>query len=129
MTYFEDEDLYYGNGVVCSDCLEEMGYDEEHHVYKCQHCGIVQEEDDLWDDNGNLDYDYQPAVRCPECGREIGYSHRQKMWICLDCGISYDEGDLAVLNQTAPDIKPIGCETCGNPGYPDCKMGCDAFDD
>ena len=129
MAYFEDEDLYYGNGVMCSTCHEEMGYDEDNYVYKCQFCGIVQEEDDLWDDNGNLDYDYQPAVRCPKCRREIGYSHRQERWICLDCGISYDEGDLAELSQNPPEHMPRGCVACGNSAYPNCKTSCDTFDD
>lgn len=128
MAYFEDEDLDYSDELFCRKCNKEIGYDEDNKLFKCQFCGNVETEDDMWDDGGCLDW-CDENMRCPICHEELGYSHRQERWICLDCGISYDEGDLAELSQNPPEHMPRGCVACGNSAYPNCKTNCDAFDD
>lgn len=128
MVYFEDEDLDYSDELFCRKCNNEIGYDEDNKLFKCQFCGNVETEDDMWDDGGCLDYDYR-KIKCPICREEMGYSHRQEKWICLDCCKLYSEADLAVLTQDSPTYKPRGCNTCGNSAYPDCKTSCNVFDD
>lgn len=76
------------------------------------------------------------AYTCLVCGGKMkktgtGY----EPWECMDCHARAFEschGGLAFDAEYFDDYgedSDVGCNACGNPAYPDCKISCPMFDD